>query len=133
MTAPLRIDGEHARRFLTARHLLAPPRALPASPASVLQVAERLGSLQFDPLAVTGARNHDLVLGARIDGYRPAWTDAWLYGPPAGRALFEAYNKSLNILPAHELPYFRLAWERAAQRTPHGRPIELHDDDFAGP
>ncbi|HEX7431422.1 MAG TPA: hypothetical protein VF293_04425, partial [Candidatus Limnocylindrales bacterium] len=53
-----------ARRFLAIRHLLAPPRALPATPESVLAVVDRLGSLQFDPLEVAG-RNHDLILQAR--------------------------------------------------------------------
>jgi len=53
-----------ARRFLVLRHLLAPPRALPAEPESVLRVVERLGFLQFDPLEVPGARNHDLVRAA---------------------------------------------------------------------
>ena len=63
------IDRATARRFLVIRHLLAPPRALPAEPESVMRVVERLGSFQFDPLEVAG-RNHDLVLLARIDGYR---------------------------------------------------------------
>jgi len=67
-----------ARRFLVLRHLLAPPRSLPAEPASVMRVIDRLGSLQFDPLEVAG-RNHYLVLLARIDGYRRAWTDRLLY------------------------------------------------------
>src|SRR5688500_2796431 len=49
MTA-LHISADHARRFLVQRHLLAPPRALPAEPESVLTVVERLGLLQFDPL-----------------------------------------------------------------------------------
>ena len=31
----------------------------------------RLGSIQFDPIAVAG-RNHDLVLHARVAGYEPA-------------------------------------------------------------
>ena len=53
-----------ARRFLALRHLLAPPRALPGEPESVMAVVDRLGSLQFDPLEVAG-RNHDLVLQAR--------------------------------------------------------------------
>ena len=53
------------------------------------------GSLQFDPLDVTG-RNHDLVLAARIDGYRRAWTDDLLYG---SRTLYETYNKGLSIVP----------------------------------
>ena len=59
------LDRATARRFLAARHLLLPPRALPAETGAVLRVIERLGSLQFDPLEVAG-RNHDLVL-ARPD------------------------------------------------------------------
>ena len=113
---PLSISADHARRFLVRRHLLDPPRSLPPSPESVLAVVERLGSLQFDPLETPGARNHDLVLHARIKGYRTAWCDAWLYAPPGERRLFEAYNKSLNILPLHELPYYRIAWDRAEER-----------------
>jgi uncharacterized protein len=106
----LQISAAHARRFLVSRHLLAPPRALPAEPASVLAAVERLGSLQFDPLEVPGARNHDLVLHARVAGYERSWTDAWLYGPD--RRLIELYNKSLNMVPMHELPHHRVSWDR---------------------
>jgi uncharacterized protein YcaQ len=109
---PVQIDAAHARRFLVMRHLLAPPRALPERSASVLDVVERLGSLQFDPLEVPGARNHDLVLHARIDGYRRGWCEEWLYGED--RRLIELYNKSLNIVPMHELPHYRIAWERSS-------------------
>jgi hypothetical protein len=112
----LSISAEVARRFLVRRHLLDAPRGLAATPASVLAVVERLGSLQFDPLETPGARNHDLVLHARIAGYERPWCDTFLYGASGERRLFEAYNKSLNILPAHELPYYRLAWERAHAR-----------------
>ncbi len=108
----LEISAEHARRFLVARHLLAPPRSLQAEPDSVLAVVERLGLLQFDPLEVPGARNHDLTLHARIAGYRREWCEALLYGP--GRQLIELYNKSLNILPMHELPHYRIAWQRSS-------------------
>jgi uncharacterized protein YcaQ len=105
-----------ARRFLVLRHFLAPPRALPAHPDSVMTVIDRLGSLQFDPLEIAG-RNHDLVLLARIDRYRREWTDALLYEE---RRLFEAYNKGLSLLPTSELPYYRIAWDRARA---------LHEDD----
>lgn len=108
MTTSLPISADHARRFLVRRHLLAPPRNLPAEPASVLRVMDRIGSLQFDPLEVPGARNHDLVLHARIDGYRRDWTDCWLYG--ADRRLIEMYNKMLSIVPLAELPHYALAW-----------------------
>lgn len=92
------------------RHLLAPPRSLPADPRSVLDVVDRLGLLQFDPLEVPGARNHELVLHARIAGYRRGWCEHWLYGPD--RRLIELYNKSLNILPISELPFYRISWDR---------------------
>lgn len=98
--------------------MLAPPRALAPSADSVLAVARRFGSLQFDPIDVPGARNHDLVLHARVAGYERAWCDGWLYGPE--RRLVEVYNKSLNLVPVDELPWHRLAWERAAQRHAKG-------------
>ncbi len=102
------IDRATARRFLVRRHLLSPPRSLPAEPASVKTVFERLGSIQFDPLEVTG-RNHDLVLAARIAGYRRAWTDALLYEE---RWVYETYNKGLSLVPTAELPWYRVTWDR---------------------
>lgn len=120
VAAPLRIDAAHARRFLVRRHLLDPPRALPARAESVLEVVRHLGSLQFDPLETPGARSPDLVLHARIRNYRRAWADRWLYGAPAERLLFEAYNKSLNALPIAELPFYRIAWDRAFARYQQG-------------
>jgi uncharacterized protein YcaQ len=107
---PQLIGRDVARRFLAIRHLLAPPRALPATPEGVLSIVDRLGSLQFDPLQVAG-RNHDLVLAARVGGYRRELADELLYGR---RLLFEANNKALNLLPTRELPYYRLTWARAA-------------------
>jgi len=104
------ISAATARRFLAIRHLLAPPRALPASPESVMAVVDRLGSLQFDPLEVAG-RNHDLVLQARIAGYRRGITDELLYGR---RLLFEAYNKSAQPAPTRaNSPTTGIAWEDA--------------------
>ena len=112
MTEALTITRAVARRFLAIRHFLAPPRALPPEPASVMTVIGRIASLQFDPLEVAG-RNHDLVLLARIAGYRRAWTDSLLYEE---RTLFEAYNKGLSILPSTELPYHRITWDRSRVR-----------------
>jgi uncharacterized protein YcaQ len=106
------VSGAAARRFLVIRHLLAPPRRLPAEPESVLRVVDRLGSLQFDPLEVAG-RNHDLILLARVAGYRRQWTDHWLY---EDRRLYETYNKGLSIVPVAEMPYFRYVWDRARTR-----------------
>jgi uncharacterized protein len=110
---PVQIDADHARRFLVTRHLLAPARSLPAMPESVLDVVDRLGLLQFDPLEVPGARNHDLTLHARIGGYRREWCDQWLYGED--RRLVELYNKSLNLLPMRELPHYSISWKRSSE------------------
>lgn len=105
------------------RHLLAPPRSLPAEPESVLTVVDRLGSLQFDPLEIAG-RNHDLVLLSRIAGYRRAWTDHWLY---EDRRLYETYNKGLSIVPTVEMPCYRLTWDRNhARLSGQGEAFDLH-------
>jgi uncharacterized protein len=109
VTIPVRhVSRPVARRFLVLRHLLAPPRGLPAEPSSVMTVVDRLGSLQFDPIDVAG-RNHDLTLLARIAGYRREWTDGLLYGT---RDLYETYNKQLSIVPTAELPWYRVTWDR---------------------
>jgi uncharacterized protein YcaQ len=119
------ISAPVARRFLALHHLLAPPRALPPERESVLRVMEQLGSFQFDPLGVAG-RNHDLVLHARIAGYRSAWTDELLY---EHRVFFETYNKALSILPTSELPFYRISWDRARSR--HERRGFGHDAQLA--
>jgi uncharacterized protein YcaQ len=102
----LTVSAEEARRFLVARHLLAPARSVDGSVDGVLEVFRRLGSIQFDPLAVAG-RNHDLVLHARVRDYDSAWCEELLY---ERRELFEAYNKGLSLLPTSELPWFRVSW-----------------------
>lgn len=68
----------------------------------MLEVFRRLGSIQFDPIAVAG-RNHDLVLHARVAGYEPDWCDE-LY---ERREIFETTNKALSFVPMSEFPWFR--------------------------
>jgi uncharacterized protein YcaQ len=102
-----RVDAPSARRFLVTRHLLTPPRSVAPGSDGVLDVFRRLGSIQFDPLAVAG-RNHDLVLHARVRNYDPRWTESLLYGR---RALYETYNKGLSLVPTSELPWFRVTWD----------------------
>lgn len=120
-----RLTAEHARRFLVARQLLAPPRGLASSPDSVLAVVRRFGAVQFDPLDVPGARNHELVLHARVKGDVRAHVEALLYPAAGERRLFEAYNKSLNLLPVEDLPFHRVAFARGPE-THWGRLLEEH-------
>jgi uncharacterized protein len=97
----VRVTTETARRFLVARHFLAPARSLNGA-AGVLEVFRRFGSVQYDPLSIAG-RNHDLVLHARVAGYEPAWTER-LY---ERREIFEVYNKGLSFVLTSEYPWFR--------------------------
>ncbi len=106
----MKVAAEAARCFLVARHFLAPARSLEGH-AGVLEVFRRLGSIQFDPLAVAG-RNHDLVLHARVAGYEPAWCDE-LY---ERHELFETTNKALSFIPADEFPWYRVNWGRKGPR-----------------
>jgi uncharacterized protein YcaQ len=107
----VKVSAEAARRFLVARHFLAPARSLAGGPEAVLQVFRKFGSIQFDPIAVAG-RNHDLVLHARVAGYEPAWCDL-LY---ERREIFEATNKALSFVPTAEFPWFRHVMGRKGPR-----------------
>ena len=98
----MKVTAEAARRFLVARHALAPARSLEAGPAAVLEVFRRFGSIQFDPIAVAG-RTHDLVLHARVADYDSAWCEG-LY---ERREIFEAYNKGLSFVLVEDYPWFR--------------------------
>ena len=110
MGQALKVTAEAARRFLVARHFLAPSRSLEGF-EGVLEVFRRLGSIQFDPIAVAG-RNHDLVLHARVAGYEPAWCDE-LY---IRREIFETTNKALSFIPTSEVPWFRSSSGRKGRR-----------------
>ncbi len=80
----------------------------------MLEVIRRLGSIQFDPIAVAG-RNHDLMLHARVAGYEPAWCEE-LY---ERREIFEATNKALSFVPTSEFPWFRHVMGRKGPQFHH--------------
>jgi uncharacterized protein len=111
MVVQVTVTAEAARRFLVARHFLAPARSLAGGLDGALEVFRKFGSIQFDPIAVAG-RNHDLVLHARVAGYEPAWCDV-LY---ERREIFEATNKALSFVPASEFPWFRHVMGRKGPR-----------------
>ena len=77
----------------------------------MLEVLRRLGSIQFDPIAVAG-RNHDLMLHARVAGYEAAWCNE-LY---ERREIFETTNKALSFIPTGEFPWFRVNGGRKGPR-----------------
>lgn len=46
-------------------------------------------------------------------------------------AALEAMVADKGAGSAGELAHYRDAWDHAAERTPHGQPIELHPEDFS--
>ena len=137
----VQVTREAARRFLVARHALSPARSLAGGPEAVLDVFRRLGSIQFDPIAIAG-RSHDLVLHARVADYEPAWCDH-LY---ERREIFEAYNKGLSFVLVEDFPWFRARlsrrWtevleenadvaERVLERIRAEGPLSVHDFERA--
>ncbi len=103
----VKVGADAARCFLVARHFLGPARSVADGPDGVLEVLRKLGSVQFDPIAVAG-RNHDLMLHARVADYEPAWCDE-LY---ERREIFETTNKALSFIPASEFPWYRVSGGR---------------------
>jgi nitrile hydratase accessory protein len=65
---------------------------------------------------------------ARQIAARPAesYYEQWL-------AALEALVAAKGAGSAAELERYVRAWDHAADRTPHGRPIELRPEDFSGP
>jgi uncharacterized protein YcaQ len=108
----VKVGRDTARRFLVARQLLAPARALEGGPEAVRTVFRRLGSLQLDHVAVAGL-SHDLVLHARVARYEPSWCEE-LY---ARREIVEAYNKGLSLVPASEFAWYRVRESDVARKA----------------
>jgi uncharacterized protein len=121
--------------------MLAPARSLDGGEDAVLEVLRRLGSIQFDPIAVAG-RSHDLVLHARVADYEAAWCDRLF----ERREILEAYNKGLSFIAAAEFPWFRgrlsRRWqevldenadvaEKVVERIRAEGPLSVHDFERA--
>jgi uncharacterized protein YcaQ len=79
----IHLSGEQARRFLVTYHFT--PMDLPG-------VFARLGTVQYDPLNPVG-RNPDLVLQARIPGYR---VDDWQQAAYVNRLIYDAWDKQAS-------------------------------------
>ena len=90
-----------ARRFLLGYQGLYPARNL-SMPDGIRDALGKLGSVQIDPLNICG-RNHDLVLFARVAGYRlDDWQEVVHSGLP--RQFLEFYDKALCIIPSEDFP-----------------------------
>lgn len=105
-----------ARRFLVRRTGLGrlpgekPPWAIDHG---VAEAVKRLEYVQVDPMQVLSC-NHDLVLGARVAGYRPEMLDNALYHD---RTLVEVVARNRIIVPVEDYEVFRLRFEEIEHRS----------------
>src|SRR5215510_6058363 len=97
--------------FLEAQGLLDDP-ARPATAASVARLIDRLGFVQLDSINRI-ERAHHLILGARLDGYRPRLLDVLAFRK---RRLFEHRTHDAAYIPVALFPYWKPRFPRHAAR-----------------
>jgi len=97
----LELSRKDARRLLAYHHF---------RQGTAHEVLERLGSVQFDPLNPVG-RNHDLVLQARVPGYR---VGDWQRLAYEERFLYDAWDKQASLVLMQDWPLRRIyhRWHR---------------------
>lgn len=87
----MHLSYEQARRLLALYHF---------TPADLAGVFTRLGTVQYDPLNPVG-RNPDLVLQARVPGYR---IDDWQPLAYEQRLIYDAWDKQACLVPIQDWP-----------------------------
>ena len=105
---------KEARNFMVAYHKI---NVLdkPKGKQGLLEVFDRVASIQYDPLNVVG-RNSDLVLQARIKDYKPSLLEEALYND---RTLVDAWDKMMGIYQIKDYPYFALVREKKGEEAIH--------------
>ncbi len=112
--ADLTVSARKARRFLLAHQGLLPPRALEGENGA-LAYLRRVRCVQFDPLDVVG-RNPELVLQARVHGFRREALESLLY---RRRRLVDGLDKQMSMWPVEDWPAFRRERRDARARHDH--------------
>lgn len=97
----LEVSKEDVRRFLIRYHNMDGCEKLEGI-EGVRTIMDRIRSIQYDPLNVVG-RNADLVLQARVAGYRPQMLYQMLYEE---HSLVDGGDKEMCIYKAEDFPKF---------------------------
>lgn len=108
----LTLSRAEARRLLITYHFTS---------TDVPGVFERLSTVQYDPLNPVG-RNPDLVLQARVPGYR---VDDWQKTAYTDRVVYDTWDKMACLVPVSDWPMRALIRER--YQPYHDREILLSE------
>lgn len=117
----IKVTKQQARLFLLDYQGLSGKRLF-AGKQGILDYISRVGCIQFDPLNIVG-HNHELVLQARIRGFKPELLDRLLYRE---RKLIDGWDKNMSIYCTEDWPYFNRFREAARQSL--GRPEKPIND-----
>jgi uncharacterized protein len=102
------VSAKDARRLFLAAQGLCDDPARRVTLGSVAKLIDRLGFVQVDSIQRV-ERAHHLILGARLDGYRPALLDRLAF---ERRALFEHWTHDAAYIPVSLFPHWKLRFER---------------------
>lgn len=95
------LTRSQARQFIVLWQGLSGPYRWRTN-AEIVGLVHQLGCLQFDPIDICG-RNADLVLQARVGGYRKSQLETLLYKE---RKLIDALDKNMAIYAEQDYPNF---------------------------
>src|SRR2546429_2214768 len=99
MSNPLRLSKPEVRRAMVRHHF--------APCARQAEAFERLRSVQFDPIAPVGC-NHDLVLQARVPGYKIGDWEKLAY---QDRLIYDGWDKMASLVPYEGWPLRRFIYK----------------------
>ncbi|MFI5316024.1 MAG: winged helix-turn-helix domain-containing protein [Myxococcota bacterium] len=106
------VSAADARTLLLEAQGLCDDPARRATLASVAKLIDRLGFVQLDSIQRI-ERAHHLILGARLDGYRPALLERLAFEK---RALFEHWTHDAAYIPVALFPHWKHRFEQRAQQ-----------------
>jgi len=111
---PLLSAATARRLLLGGQGLLDDPRRA-STPEAVYGLVERLGFVQIDSINIVERAQH-LILGARLQGYRPALLTRLL---ERDRRLFENWTHDAAAIPTIWYPFWKHRFERYRERVLH--------------
>lgn len=106
MPAPIKLSKADAARAMVRYHF--------ATCGAQREVFDRLRSIQYDPIAPAGC-NHDLVLQARLPGYR---VGDWQKIAYEERQVYDGWDKQACLVPFEGWPVRRIFHTWYRQRNP---------------
>lgn len=106
------LTNTQARHLFLARHGLCEPPTGPCNDQTLAQIIDKIGFVQVDSIN-TVARAHHMILRSRATQYQPSTLAKLL---ERDHSLFEHWTHDASIIPAKFFPYWRLKFERDAER-----------------